>query len=500
MKSEPSPALPGRAEEGLTYRYPKGAFAVNFAEIQTQLLKKYPALWCYLPAIQKHLTKLDAPKASGVSPVAPRTTIFQTALERFTNVLPYGKGQQYEVDVLVCGVWKWQRQQEDRMLSTLIEALSAKGASVLLLIHRGSPLSKLKLPGLTVVDPEPRVFHYLRRVGLSLSKKSAIALFNELRGECKSIGYELAESALEELTWYFERRLDWEKLSDSLVFRSALVRCQWLPLACEVVKSAQARACQSAALQQGLISHLIDFPLQTDVMACFGSLSAETYQNTNSVLCDAAEVPIQNTEFVPVGNLIDALEPQDSAFERATVLVLSQANPWASSYYGLDMLDDSLKALVERLSCEEGVRTLIRLHPGNPSPEPWKGIMNRSAGKCRVSNPWEHSLQDDLNRASVAVGLFSGALLSAAAAGFPICLLTNDDPIIFPELTAFDEFRIPVSLAREKLIELVRNERAHQVAGKLAALKGAEFFNEHGLDWQADALANRLLERRKAQS
>lgn len=459
----------------MNFRYPSGAKAQQFAEAQIHLLKRDPDLWPYLYAIQKYLM----PNSSGKSGVRKNSssrshTWKNKILSFFKHCFPRPT---IHADVLICGVWRWQRPQEDVLLRSTIFSLLERGKSIVLIIHRESALIKIQHPKLKIVDPHDFPSRILKRLTVDPVSGKTNELFSLISDYLEEIGLTLGESAWEELNWILNREFEWSFWKNNITFRAAILRCHWLPLCSAIAQSAHSRGIKIAVFQQGLISHTIDFPLVADTVLCFGDVSAETFQNMDTVFSRESKFESHSPTYLPVGNLIDRLRPQTHAFERKHVLVLSQNNPWAIDYYALAELEKQLFDIVSQLTCIFGVSTTVRLHPANPDPEKWQSLVRKSKGICAISYPSKHTLSQDIEQASIALGLFSGALVSASAAGLPGLFLRNSDSIELPELQSFASQKVSPDQAVDLIKDLINSEEAYQLLSEKSRMTGRAFFN-----------------------
>jgi hypothetical protein len=87
------------------------------------------------------------------------------------------------------------------------------------------------------------------------------------------------------------------------------------------------------------------------------------------------------------------------------------------------------------------------------------------------------SLEIDVQRSSVAVGLFSGALIVCAASGLPTYFLSSEIGYYTPDLSCFQEdFVLPLAKIQQKIKLLLSNHEMYLEAREACMHKSSIYF------------------------
>ncbi len=122
----------------------------------------------------------------------------------------------------------------------------------------------------------------------------------------------------------------------------------------------------------------------------------------------------------------------ENTFSHRTILVIDQYNASAERFYGLHEAFRTLpRVVMESADSVPGAKVVVRLHPAQKALGYWE------AYRHRVEISQGVPLHDDLARATVAVGLFSGALTVACASGVPTFFLWKPGWFYTPDLACF---------------------------------------------------------------
>lgn len=451
-----------------SFAFPPRGAAEAFAAAQPLLYRHDPALHRYFYAIQKHVRFEENEDPPAWKQPAPLHRALARACHRAARHAPR---RRLAADVLLCGTWLWERPQENDLWARLLEGLLRRGASVLCLIHTGTGLfQRLKRlraahrgPGrVTFLDPRGLIGRLDERLGLDLACAKAWRDAQRLRAVLRAGGCSLSARAWPAILWTAAQELAWARWAPHLTFETAVVRCHWLPLCSAVARTGLRCGRKVATLQQGVVSHSLDAPVTAHQMLCFGDASARTLGAMDAAFAQETGRAVTCTDYAPVGSLIDPVLPLENNFERRTVLVVDQSTGWADAFYDLAAQNAALQQLVARLCAAEGgpaCRVVIRPHPLGRTLAFWKELAARHPARCVISQPKERSFADDLRRSSVAVGLFSGALTTAAASGLPAYFLDVPGGYRTPDLACFEatQFLSPDALFSE-ISRLCRDE------------------------------------------
>lgn len=461
------------------FNFPSRGVAEAFAQAQIVLYRASPHFQNYFYSLQKHVSfeseaqverSLERPLEHPVSPWLSSTATLARSAQSLARRVPK---RRYQVDVLVCGIWLWARRQEDELMARLLQNLLAQGASVLCLLHEEtgdrikqqlrSAVDPASLNRLHFLDPAGRVGRLDARFGLGVARHRAHADFDQAQRLLARSGIHIQASALPEFEWAAARLTEWEAWAPSIEFETALVRCHWLPLCSAVAHTALARHKKAVTLQQGVIGHSLDVPLLAHQYLCFGSSSRQVSREMESAFAKATGWSPVCEDYVPAGSLFDPILDLPDNFDQRTVLVLGQSTRWANHLYGLEEQTAALIQLVTRL-CEatEGVKkVVIRPHPASIDSQQWQRIAARFPERCGIS-PKTQSLADDLGRAAIAVSIFSGASVTAAASGLPSFFIKTANGYYTRDLACCDDQFLDVESLRHTIEQLCTDEVAYR--------------------------------------
>jgi len=452
-RSRPSPGPTKQksrtAARGLTrrFRLPEDGQAERFAAAQVQICREQPELFPYLYPIQNHVrggTSLPAPPSSAALKSKLRRNGGR-CLRRLNDILPR---RTIRADVLLCGVWVWERTQEIRLLDELLTGLLQSGRSALVLIHRGTTShQRLRETAaeldagrrVTFLDPRGFFGRLSDRLRLDDVPRRTETTMRRILDVLRPVELTLTASVRDTLAWTVRCHAMWTRWAPHLQFDTAIVRCHWLPLCSSVSMTARQRGVPVTTLQQGVISHTMDVPVMADQYVCFGESSATTLRALDADFAETTGRTIQCQKYAPVGSLIDPIEPSTPPFGARTLLVIGQFTGWAVGYYGLEQHQKNLLRLIRRLLEDTSVveRVLIRPHPAASDSSVWVPLRNEFPHLVHLSPSHDHPISDDLARSSVALGLFSGALATAAAWSRPTFFLRTPGGYATPDLAPF---------------------------------------------------------------
>lgn len=452
------------------FNFPNQGVAEAFAKAQVVLYKASPHFQHYFYSLQRHVSFETSPKSRTPAPQGPTAALARTA-QSLNRLFPR---RHYRVDVVICGIWLWARRQEDELMVRLLQNLLEQGASVLCLLHEGtsdrikqqlrSAVEPAALDRLHFLDPAGRVGRLDARFGLGTSRHRAQADFNLAQQLLAPHGIQIQTSALSEFEWAAARLTEWEAWAPFIEFETVLVRCHWLPLCSAVAHTALARQKKVVTLQQGVIGHSLDVPLLAHQYLCFGSSSKRVSSEMESAFAKATGSDSVCEDYVPVGSLFDPILDLSNNFSRRTVLVLDQSTRWANHLYGLEEQTAALIQLVTLLCGESEAlhKVIIRPHPASADSQQWQRLAAQFPERCEISATTQ-SLADDFGRAAIAVSLFSGASVTAAASGLPSFFLKTTNGYYTKDLACCDDQFLNVESLRSTIEQLCTDAETYRL-------------------------------------
>ena len=486
--------VPGKAMEiSELFRSPSDHI-VDFFRAQVQLYREDPALHDYFMALQ-HNGLVKAPAA--LNGVGARSRSFPVRIaDRVSRIRGRRK---LKANVLVCWNPHFGRPTETRFLIRTLIGIAETGASVICLLPFDAPQKQIAdalvavglLSRVHFVDPAVRgsAEAMIRR---SMARERASAAHETITRSLHPLGLAPNAAAGEWFQMMAKHVEDWSKVEDSLEFDSVVARCHWLPLCSAVCRTGMERKLPVITFQQGVIGHSLDAPMIATKFVAFGQSSAAFMGALNSEFYKAAKLPEPSVEYIPSGSLIDGIQELPNQFSRRTLLIVDVPTGH-SDFYGVGAQSSALLQLAARvLEAGSSVeRVIIRPHPfwSDLDFTECRNIALQHPGKCEISHPsW--SLQDDLQRSSAVVGIFSGVVTVASACGVPSIFLqtengysTGDLAVFSPEQTLLPDqaFQaIQTMMADENAYNRARSEalanaRNYYANGSMLELNGSFF-------------------------
>jgi hypothetical protein len=194
-------------------------------------------------------------------------------------------------------------------------------------------------------------------------------------------------------------------------------------------------------------------------------------------------MPEPPVEYVSGGCLFDTVTILPDQFALQTLLMVDvPVEP--GDFYGIEAQCEALLQLAEKLLHADSPlgRLIIRPHPywSRLDLEVCQQLVRDYPNRCELSHPaW--SLEDDLRRSSVAVGIFSGALTVASACGLPTIFLQTERGFTTGDLACFspDQTLAP-NEALHQIEKLLTNPHAYAEARTVALHNGREYHANMG--------------------
>ncbi len=473
-----------------------GTELAAFAQMQTLLYRHDPALHEYFLPIQMDL--LTTPRAQVSAYVRPGHIVadgLRAAEKRMRKL------RRIRTDVVVCPSQHFGRASETQFFIRTVLGVLETGARVLCLIPEDASCRleldrRIAAAGkqhhVEFFDPAASSSRVERRLRWKIAQHRGRSAFADAVRILEPHGLRLGE----EVCAAFERRayaIDaLQRIAPWIEFEAAIVRCHWFELASSICQTANERGKPVITFQQGVVGHTLDFPVTASKFVAFGQCSAAFLAKGNERFYQSVGKPAPPVEFLPGGCLFDTILDLSDQFAQRTLLLVDV--PTAQyGFYGVEAQCNATLQLAEKL-LEADVplrRIVIRPHPfwGNLDFSACKRLVSRYPDRCEISHPaW--SLEEDLRRASVIAGIFSGVLTVAAASGLPAVFVQTPDGYTTGDLACFspgqtlqleDAYRKLAAILSDRdayaaaQAESQRNARAYYHEGKTLDLNGAFF-------------------------
>jgi hypothetical protein len=398
------------------------------------------------------------------------------------------KPKKVKTDILFCPTPYFARKTENRFVARTLLGLAQTGGEILCLLPAYTPFrqeleSELAAAGYSkqvrFLDPG-MVFNPVE------SRMRSIAARFRGRAAFEKIAQILEPHGLtptrhdvtdfEKAAQYVEA---WERLAPSIEFDAVVARCHWYEFCSPICHTGIQRGKPVITFQQGVVGHTLDVPIIASKFVAFGAPSASILAQANRRFFDAAELPEPPVDYFNAGSLFDTLLPLPNQFSLRTILLIDlhsvQGNTWGDEGQAQALLQLAEELLASKLPLR---RVVIRPHPqySGLDLEACLKLAREHRDVCELSHPiW--SLEDDLRRSSVVVGIWSGALTVASACGLPTIFLETEQGFRTSDLACFspEQTLLPDAAIRE-LNRLLTEPQRYAEARKVALRNAGEYY------------------------
>ena len=476
------------------FHSPLGRIAA-FAEMQLHLYRHDISLQDYFEALQ--LDTLTSPRAnSREQRVSSR--LVSWAIHAADKVSQFRPRRKIKADVLVCPNPDLSRKTEARFFVRTVLGLVQTDAKILCLLPTGAPCrdelnAQLAAAGrsgqVTFIDPATPLSPMEARLRSRVARKRGRSAFEKTVQILEPHGLSPSrevEAGFERLAYFVET---WERLAPWVEFDAVVARCHWLALCSPVCRTARQRGKPVITFQQGVIGHTLDVPVTASKYVAFGETSASLMARLNHRFFQAAGMSEPSVEYVNGGCLFDTVIALPDQFDDQTLLMVD-APVVQGDFYGMESQGRALLQLAEKLLAADLPlrRLVIRPHPywSNLDFEACKRLVREHSTRCELSHPaW--SLEDDLRRSSVVVGIFSGVLTVASACGLPTVFLQTEQGFTTADLACFSPGQTLLPDAAFCEIRKIMADRQAYAEARTQALRNAREYYTAGNNLDLDA-------------
>jgi hypothetical protein len=466
------------------FHSPAGRIAA-FAEMQAHLYRHDVSLQDYFMPLQ--MDSLTSPRINSAR-LRTRNRLITAAVHVADRVSRAGPRKKIKTDVLFCPIPYFQRKTENQFLVRTLLGLAQTDAKILCLMPLGAPCrheldTQLATAGrsgqVTFLDPNTPSNSMESRLRWRVARMRAHSAFEEsvriLEPHGFSPGVEV-EAGFEHPAYFAEA---WERLAPYVEFDAVVARCHWHILCGPVCRTARQRGKPVITFQQGVIGHTLDVPVTASKYVAFGQPSASFLARLNARFFQTAGLPEPPVEYVNGGSLFDTLTAMPNQFDHQTLLMVdTQVNQ--GDFYGIESQCRALLRLAERLLAADLPlrRVVIRPHPywSNLDLEASQRLAREYPSRCELSHPvW--SLEDDLRRSSVVVGIYSGVLTVASACGLPTVFLQTEQGYTTGDLACFDHGQaLQPDTAFREISTILTDPQAYAQARTQALTNAHEYY------------------------
>jgi hypothetical protein len=473
-----------------------------FAEIQLHLYRQDVSLQDYFMALQ-----MDTPAGprANLGNHHASNQLRSWAIQAVDKVSQLRPRRKIKADVLLCWDPYFCRQTEIRFFVRTLLGIAQTDATILCLLPAGASCreevdNQLSAAGrsgqVTFVDPVAPLDSMdaqLRPRSTRMRGRSALEKTVQILEPYGLSPSSEVEAKFNHFAYFVE---SWERLAPSVEFDAVVTRCHWQALCSPVCRTALQRGKPVITFQQGVIGHSLDVPVTASKYVAFGQPSASFLAQLNRRFFQAAEMHEPPVEYVLGGCLFDTVTPLPDQFDHRTVLIVD-VPVLPDDFYGMQGQGQALLQLAERLlEADHPLRSVvIRPHPywNSLDLEACKRLVREYSTRCQLSHPgW--TLEDDLRRSSVVVGIISGVLTVASACGLPAVFLQTEQGFTTCDLACFSPSQtlLPEAAFCE-ISKMLKDGRVYAQARTNARQNGREYY-AHGtnLDFSG-AFFERLL-------
>ncbi len=419
------------------FYFPPNAGAILAERVQENIYASShrDALYPYMATLETRFERAN--RSCESLPIIPkRFSLLRSGINVFHGLMK--SRQRITGDVLVIG--ECHRASDLGMMFKLVLGLQRLGLRVIYLTDFRSPeyrfmASRTELISRTnqvlFVDPyrDPRISknaeHLLRQ---DFAKLDAL-LPNEVR---------LKKSTIEWMRGAASNKAAWDIIAPRLETDVIIVRNHFHALSASAALQGVKQGKTVVSFQHGIISVRCSFvPIIATHFVAFGVTSANLFEELDKKFMETVNSRPICSSYIHGGSLIDDVIRLKSGWSQKTVLVIDQGTGWAGDFYGISHEFEALLEVTEQLAYKQNSlkKLIVRLHPDSQLHDRWLQLAQRYPEQIEIS--CYPRLQDDLARASVVLGLFSGAQITAAASGIPALFLWDTAWYYTPELMSF---------------------------------------------------------------
>ncbi|HTR22530.1 MAG TPA: hypothetical protein VMI10_00990 [Terriglobales bacterium] len=468
------------------FHSPKGSLVESFAQLQLHLYRHDPSLQDYFMML--HSETFAGPRASSRNRQSAKRYV-EGAIYAADQVSRFYPRRKIKADVLFCPMPYFDRKTENQFMVRTLLAIAQTDATIVCLLPVGAPCRaelnvKLMAAGragqVTFVD----IATPLNRVEARLRPKIARLRGRAAFGETVQILEPYALAPGLEVEGYFEHVAffveSWERLAPWVEFDALVARCHWHVLCSAVCRTALDREKPVVTFQQGVITHTLEAPVTASKYVAFGPSSASFMARVNRAFSKAAGMPESPVEYISGGSLYDTISALPDQFDRQTLLMVDEPTDRGQSrFYSLESQSQALLDLAKRLLAAGPPlrRLIIRPHPfwSKLDFAACQCLVREHPDRCELSHPaW--SLEDDLRRSSVVVGIFSGVLTVASACGLPTVFLQTEDGYATGDLACFSNQTLLPDAAFATISKVLSDRQAYAEAQTDAVRNAREYY------------------------
>lgn len=239
----------------------------------------------------------------------------------------------------------------------------------------------------------------------------------------------------------------WDLLKNNFTFKHLVIKNHFNRFSSVIATSHLKKDTNVISLQHGILQSPYPYlPIMAKKYLTFGNSSANIlYNNEKALWGDSNKEPICQ-KFISTGMMLDSVTQHDARQrELYTVLIPDSYHPYFETHYGIQNEMDALIELIKRMLEESKIidKVIVRSHPNRQdltfqhsfNKKFWQPLVTKYTN-FHLSYPG-NTLNEDLDRASIVFGTYSGAIMASAAAGIPSYVLWDEGWSNFSDVESF---------------------------------------------------------------
>ena len=386
----------------------------------------------------------------------------------------------YTFDVIyVADLWAEQPEVVIRQGLEILESITSLGASVGVvnlpptLIEGSLPLVQAKDSGnLKFLDLQANLGDY-RLAAMTVEARRRAFLAQAQIENYLEDNWTLGDKTLTPGTRVALHQELWQRLRRNVTCDLIVVRDPLMPIGAIATWVESREGSRVISFQHGVVPCLHKYiPILGTAHLTFGPHSANLLSAMN--LTYAGHIRQRHAVTHPIGNYVHKTPESTRGSLEQRLLVLDQSSEWADGYYGLEQGNLDIAQLAAHwLQMMPNNQVTVRPHPSASGLENWLTLKGQFGTRVSISHP-RVPLLEDVDTATVAMSLFSGAALAAAANRVPTLLLGRQGRPWTMDLQSFSELTLSVEEAADQLVRLQRDPtvRDELAADSFAAATG----------------------------
>ena len=271
-------------------------------------------------------------------------------------------------------------------------------------------------------------------------------------------------------------------ISREIDYEVAVLRCIRDKYSWAINHTSQSKKKMVIGFQHGVVGHTLELPITVNRYLTFGNQSNQLLRDLNKEFEVLFKEKRMCSDFCEVGQITDEIKIQENNFPKRSVLIIDQTvKTWGSiEFYGLEKQIEATERLITAiLDLQELYKVIVRPHPDAEISPFWQEALDIYPDKFEISHP-HYPLTDDVNKSSIAVGLFSGGLITCASSGLPTYFLTHPEGFFTPDIDCFKSpFICDEKTMLTEIKKLLSDEEYYLLQRKKCLLRSERYYKNN---------------------